>query len=260
MNKRTALVTGASGGIGRALLEHFAKDGCDLVLIARSGDKLEAIKKDLETRYSIQASVIAKDLSLEKSAREVFGELKRREIALDYLVNDAGYGLFGEFQETSLDAELKMIDLNIKALTAFTKLFLHDRADRREGGILNVASTAAFQPGPLMAVYYATKAYVLSFSEALRNELKGTGVSVTALCPGPTETSFSDRAHLQDSKLFKKGVMDAKTVAAIGYAGFKKGKAVVIPGFRNKLLAKMVPFVPREAVPSMVRKMQERES
>lgn len=256
---KTALITGASGGIGKELAVHFARDGHRLVLIARDSKKLELLKKQLEQDYQAEVLTIVKDISDQQSVKEVYEFLQENNIQVDYLVNNAGFGLYGEFVKTSLDDELNMIDLNIKSLTHLTKLFLPGMIANNGGGVLNVASTAAFQPGPLMAVYYATKAYVLSFTEALANELKDTNINVTALCPGPTETGFSNRANLQKSKLFKSGVMDVKEVASVGYKGFLLGKTVVIPGTRNKLLAHSVRFMPRKVVTSVVRNVQERE-
>lgn len=256
---KTVLITGASGGIGKELADHFARDGHRSVLIARDSKKLELLKKQLEQDYQTEILTIVKDISDQQSVKEVHEFLQENNIQVDYLVNNAGFGLYGEFADTNLDDELNMIDLNIKSLTHLTKLFLPGMIAKNGGGVLNVASTAAFQPGPLMAVYYATKAYVLSFTEALANELKGTNINITALCPGPTETGFSNRANLQESKLFKSGVMDVKEVANIGYKGFHSGKTIVIPGAQNKLLAQTVRFMPRKVVTSVVRNVQERE-
>lgn len=258
MKRQTALITGASSGIGHELAKHFAKDGYNLVLVARSEGKLDQLKSDLENQYNIQSTVIAMDLGKQEELFRLHEEIKLKNIEIDFLVNNAGFGLYGPFDETDLQDELSMIDINIKALTALTKLFLPEMKARRNGRILNVASTAAFQPGPLMAVYYATKAYVLSFTEALENELKGSGVTVTALCPGPTETGFESRANLGDSKLFKSGVMDVQSVARIGYSGLMRGKTIVIPGFKNKLLANSIRFVPRKWVTATVRSVQDR--
>lgn len=258
VNKETVLITGASSGIGKELTYRFATDQHPLVLVARSERKLNELKKDLEAKYQIPVTVIVSDLSTEEGIKEMYEFIKNEQMIVDILVNNAGFGLFGDFLETKLEDELNMIDLNVRALTHLTKLFLPEMVNRNRGGILNVASTAAFQPGPLMAVYYATKAYVLSFSEALSEEVKGTNVTVTALCPGPTQTNFSERANLGKSKLFKNGVMDVKEVADVGYKGFKEGKSVVIPGFQNKMLASSVRFMPRKMVTSVVRKVQDK--
>lgn len=202
--------------------------------------------------------MFVKDLSKPEEITALHAELKERAVEVGMLVNNAGYGLYGPFTETDLQDELAMIDLNVRALTHLTKLFLREMVERKRGRIMNVASVAAFQPGPLMAVYYATKAYVLSFTEALENELRGTGVTVTALCPGATGTGFESRANLQQSKIFRRGVMDVETVADIGYRGFLKGETVVVPGFKNKLLVGAVRFVPRKWVTSIVRRVQEK--
>ena len=202
---------------------------------------------------------VAADLSSPSSPRTIVETVAAQGREIDVLVNNAGYGLFGRFLETSLDTELDMIQVNIVALTHLTKLLVRKMVARKEGRVLNVASTAAFQPGPLMAVYYATKAYVLSFSEALANELVGTGVTVTALCPGPTKTGFQARAQMEESKLVRgKEIMTAETVARAGYAGLMKGKTVVIPGMSNKMMAQAVRFLPRNTVTKLVRNAQER--
>jgi short-subunit dehydrogenase len=253
---QTALITGASGGIGKELAVLFAKDGHDLVLVARSGDKLQRLAEDLTTRYGVSVKIMVKDLEDPEAAQQMVEELQRESITVDYLINNAGFGLYGEFLTTDLDKEAGMIDLNIKTLTILTKRFLPQMVERGQGGVLNVASTAAFQPGPLMAVYFATKAYVLSFTEALENECKGTGVKISALCPGPTQTGFGEAANMNASKLFQSGAMDVQEVAQIGYNGFLKGKPIVIPGMQNRLLAFLVRFLPRETVKGLVRQMQ----
>lgn len=256
--RKTALITGASYGIGKELAELFAKDQINLVLVARSKDVLEKLAVDLKQTYSIDAEVIASDLSKPTAAYELYEQCQQKQISIDYLVNNAGFGLYGEFLNTDLQKEIDMIEVNIKSLMVLTKLFLPHMVERGEGKILNVASMASFQPGPLMAVYYATKSFVLHFSEALANELKGTGVTVTALCPGPTETMFGKRAGLDQSKLFQRGVMDAKTVAKLGYRGFMAGKTIVIPGVMNRLSAFCIRFLPRSLVTRIVRQIQER--
>lgn len=252
---KTVLITGASDGIGRELAYKYAQDGYRLILTARNEMKLMKLAGELKNTTAI---VKAKDLSDMNQIHELFQELQEEKIQVDVLVNNAGFGLYGDFKNTSAIDELNMIDLNVKSITLLTKLFLPDMISKKSGQVLNVASTAAFQPGPLMAVYYATKAYVLSFSEAIENELKGTGVSVSVLCPGPTKTSFSERANLGQSKLFKSGVMDVKTVADAAYEGMKKRQTLIIPGFKNKILAAAVRFMPRKTVTGIVRKTQER--
>ena len=261
-SKQTALITGASGGIGLELTKEFARDGYNLVLVARSKEKLEAIAADLSKQYNISATVVAKDLSKASAPDELYNELKTQGIGIDALVNNAGFATYGKFVEIPLEQELQEMQLNMVTLTHLTKLFSKDMVERRNGKILNVASTAAFQPGPLMAVYYATKAYVLSFSEALANELEGTGVTVTVLCPGPTESGFQERAAMQDSKLVQKGgmmrMMTSPEVAKQGYEATKRGQVLVIPGFTNQVGAFLPRFTPRKLTTRIARSMQER--
>jgi short-subunit dehydrogenase len=253
----TALVTGASGGIGLELARLFAADKYDLVLVARSEDKLTQIGEELSAQFKIRARVVVSDLARAGSPREIFAELEAANVPVDVLVNNAGFGSYGLFADADERAQIEMLQVNVVALTHLTKLFLPAMIARKAGRVMNVASTAAFQPGPLMAVYYASKAYVLSFSEALANELAGTNVTVTALCPGPTETGFVAAAGLERSKLFEANVMDARTVAVAGYRGMNEGKAVVIPGLRNSLMARAVSFAPRKLVTKVVRRVQE---
>lgn len=254
--RQTALITGASNGIGLELAKLFARDGHDLVLVARSEDKLRELATEMERTHGISALVIAKDLSDPAAPAEVYEQVQAAGIRIDVLVNNAGYGSFGLFAETDLDFELKMIRLNIESLTHLSKRYVRDMIAQKSGRILNVASTASFQPGPLMAVYYASKAYVLSFSEALANELTGTGVTVTALCPGATASGFQEMANMQNSKLVQGAIMDAKTVAEIGYRGLLEGRTVVIPGLTNKVMATSTRFMPRKLVTKIVRTIQ----
>jgi len=255
----TALITGASGGIGYELAKLFAKDHYNLVLVARSGPKLEQFADELQRQFGISAKPIALDLGTQPAPQFLFDQLQREGVALDILVNNAGYGRYGEFAQMPLEECLGQIQLNIMALTALTKLFVGPMRERRSGRIMNVASTAGFQPGPLMAVYYATKAYVISFSEALANELRGSGVMVTCLCPGATETGFAKEAGNDRSRLFAQlRPMDAKTVARSGYRGLMKGKTLVIPGVRNWLTAESVRFAPRKMVTALSRWISEK--
>src|SRR6266568_282065 len=257
--KTVALITGASEGIGRELAKCFAGHKHHLILVARSEEKLKRLAGEISTAHGVCGSSIVQDLSDPDGAPNVRKRVQELSLAVDFLVNNAGVGTYGLFAETDLERELRMMQLNMVSLTALTKLFLPEMLKRRQGRILNVASTAAFQPGPLMAVYYASKAYVLSFSEALANELRGTGVNVTALCPGPTESGFQKRANMEDSKLFSgRKIMDAATVARAGYRGLMAGKTVVIPGIRNRLLVETIRFSPRSMVTQIVRNMQER--
>ncbi|MFK4302493.1 MULTISPECIES: SDR family oxidoreductase [unclassified Paenibacillus] len=257
--RKTVLITGVSGGIGKELADRFAKDGYDLVLVARSESKLVELGKEYKKKYDTRATVIAKDVASHGVPEEIFAELKEKGIVVDYLVNNAGFGLFGTFLETKLEEETNMIDVNIKALTIMTKLFVPDMVKRGEGGVMNVASLVAFFPGPMMSVYYATKAYVLSFTEALENELNGTGVTVTALCPGLTSTGFVDRSGMGASKLFQNGaIMEAGQVAEEGYRGFLRGKTFIMPGARNRLMKFIPRLLPRKLVTRMVRFTQNR--
>ena len=259
MNK-IALVTGGSGGIGYELAKYAAKDGYDLLLVARSVDKLKQIAQDFSDSFQIEVHVIQQDLSLQGAAEKVYAEASAIDGNIEILINNAGFASFGPFTETELEPELAMMQLNMIALTHLTKLFLPNMVERGSGKIMNVASTAAFQPGPLMAVYYATKAYVLSFSEAIAEELDETGISVTALCPGPTETGFQSRADMEDSKLVSgRDIMSAEKVAETGYRAMMSGKRVVIPGTMNKIMAASIRFTPRKLVTGIVKKMQERE-
>ncbi len=249
----SVLVTGATSGIGYALAKLFARDGHDLVLVARSRERLEEIGKELGGPAGIAPKLIPKDLSRPRAAEEIFDELRRASIPIGVLVNCAGFGTYGPFVETDIVAEREMMELNMVALTELTKLAVRQMIRRGEGRILNVASTAAFQPGPRMSVYYATKAYVLSFSEALSNELGGTGVTVSTLCPGPTRTGFGGRARMERARVYRTGVMDAAVVAEAGYRGLKKGRAVIVPGLRNKLMALAARLGPRRLVVAIAR-------
>ena len=256
--KQTVLITGASGGIGLELAKVFAREGFDLCLVARDAQKLGQIQKDLSAEHSVSVQIIAKDLASPSAAEELFDEVRKRPLSVDILVNNAGVGSFGAFAETELSTHEQLMFLNMVSLTQLTRLFLGPMIDKKYGKILNVASTAAFQPGPLMAVYYASKAYVLHLSEALSNELKGTGITVTALCPGATRTGFQERANMGGSKLFRSGVMDSKTVAEQGYRDLMRGKTISIPGLKNKLLAFSTRLTPRGLVTRVVRAIQSR--
>lgn len=254
-NRPTALITGASGGIGADLADLFARDGYDVVLVARSEEKLRQLAERLQG-FGASAQVIVADLAKPDAAVDVVRQLHGE---VDALVNNAGFGIVGPFAETDGAKELEMIQVNIAALTHLTKLILPGMVARKRGRILNVASTAAFQPGPLMAVYYASKAYVLSFSEALAEELSGSGVTVTALCPGPTETGFAEAAAMTDTRLFSTSKpADSKAVARTGYEAMKRGKRVVIHGLRNGMMAQLVRVSPRSVVTKIVRRLQER--
>ena len=253
---KTALITGGSGGIGHELAKLFAKDHYNLVLVARSADKLARVGDELQRQFGISTKVVPLDLTASPAPQFLFDQLRQEEIAIDILVNNAGYGVFGELAKIPSEQELGQIQLNVAALTQLTKLFLVPMLERHAGRILNVASTAGFQPGPLMAVYYATKAYVISFSEALANELKDSGVTVTCLCPGVTDTGFQGRAGTEKTLLFKAmRPMDAKTVARDGYRGLMAGKTLVISGLRNWLVTEALRVSPRRLVTAVSRKL-----
>jgi short-subunit dehydrogenase len=257
--ENTALITGASNGIGLELAKIFASKGSNLVLVARSKSKLDDLKSELESKYKVNVLVIAKDLSAANSAQEVYEETTQKGIRIEYLINNAGFGDFGMFAETDWNKELQMINLNITTLTQFTKLYLQDMLKRRSGRIMNVASTAAFQSGPTMAIYCATKAYVLSFSEAISNEVSDKGVTVTALCPGATESGFQAAAAMDESELFKgKKLPTSKEVAEYGYQSMMKGKTVAIHGMMNYIMANSVRFTPRALVLKITRKILDK--
>lgn len=254
----TALITGASGGFGADFARLFAQDGYDLVLIARSEGKLKQLAQELVSQHGIRALVIAQDLTAAAAPQQIFDQLQTAGVQVDVLINNAGFASYGLFHELDMNKELELVQLNVKTLVHLTRLFLPGMVQRGRGRVLNVASTAAFQPGPLMANYYASKAYVLSFSEALANELEGTGVTTTCLCPGPTRTGFQDRAAMQESKLVQGGLMDSMTVARQGYAGLVAGKTIIVPGFQNWIGTFLPRFVPRKMATRLVRNLQER--
>lgn len=239
--KKTALITGATSGLGYEFVQLLAKEQYNLIVVARNEEKLLSIKSEFPL---LNVTTIPMDLSKPGSVRKLVEEIQEKELQVDVLINNAGFGLLGKFDELNVEKQLEMIQLNISALTELTHAFLPQMKKQKFGQIMNVASTAAFQPGPMMAVYYATKAYVLSFSEALVEELAGTGVTVTTLCPGATKTNFGSVANVEKTKMFSKA-MDATTVAALGYNGMKNGKRVVITGSSNKIGATAAKFLPR---------------
>ena len=254
MPRRTALVTGASGGIGLELAKLLAADDHDLVLVARSYAKLEEIAAGFRERHGISVNCIAKDLSHPHAGLELFEQVRH----CDVLVNNAGFATHGKFAESDWAIELQQIQLNIVTLTELTRLFLPGMVAQKFGRVLNVASTAGFQPGPLMAVYYASKSYVLLFSEAIAEELRGSGVTVTCLAPGATQTGFQERAKMGDVPLFRVAVADATSVARAGYNAMKRGKPLVIPGLKNKVLAFSTKVSPRAVVTKISRAVIER--
>ena len=253
-----ALITGASSGIGLELAKLFARESHDLALVARSYDTLKEVAQNLQQTYGVQVKFYAKDLSVSSAPEEIFEALQSEGGNIDVLVNNAGFGWRGEFASMELTDALEMIQVNITTLTHLTRLFLPGMIQRKRGKILQVASTAAFQPGPLMALYYASKAYVLSFSEALSEELRGTGVTVMALCPGPTATNFGKRAGFANEKILG-GLMsmNASTVAMDGYKGLMKGKSLVVSGWRNRLGTQLIRFLPRKLPMRLIKKVQQ---
>lgn len=251
---KTALITGASGGIGYHLAEEFAARKHDLILTARSEAKLNELAARLEKVHKINVRVIAADLAAPGGAEELFNACKDERV--EYLINNAGFGDFAFFQAAERRKIESMMQLNMRALTQLSRLFLPGMLERKHGGILNVASTAAFVPGPYMAVYHATKAYVLSFTEGVANELNGTGVWASALCPGPTKSGFQSGANLGDSGMVKnKKLPSSKEVAVYGYKAFMNKKVVAIHGFGNKFLMLSIRFTPRWIVRAIIRRM-----
>jgi uncharacterized protein len=254
---KTAVITGASSGIGLEFAKVFASRKNNLVLVARNEEKLMALANELTASNGIAVKVIPADLSKMEEVQKIYDTCKNDNIQVEYLINNAGFGDYGFFAESDWAKTEEMIDLNVKSLTKMCRLFISDMIQRKSGKILNVASTAAFQPGPTMAVYYATKSYVLLFSEAIYNELKSTGVSVTCLCPGATQSGFQAAARLEESKLVKgKKLPSSAEVALFGYKAMMGNKMTVIHGAKNYFLANSVRFAPRKLVVSIARLMQ----
>lgn len=248
-SEQWALVTGASQGIGLELARCFARDGINLVLVARSTARLQQLAQAWRGQYQIQVMPVALDLIHTQAPDELYKAVTDAGIRISYLVNNAGVGLFGPYQDTEIEREHEMILLNCVALTRLTKLFLGDMLTQKQGRILNLASTASFQPGPYQAVYFASKSYVLSYSEAIAEDLAKTGITVTALCPGLTASGFVERAEMGDSGFVKRsGIASAERVAGMGYRAMHKGKRVAIPGILNVLFALAPRFVPRRLV------------
>ncbi len=244
--KETVLITGASSGIGLELAKCFAADGCRLVLVARNTEALEELAKELRRAHDVEAIVLTADLSLPETPKRIFADLSARKITVDVLVNNAGFGANGAFAEVSLPRQLEMLQVNIASLTELTGLFLPGMIERKRGGILNVGSVAGFMPGPGMAVYFATKAFVLSFTEALAEELIGTGLNVSVLCPGATESNFSNVARGTKSRQLKTPKMTSEAVAILGHRAFRKGRVTAVTGISNKLFVFMTRIFPRQ--------------
>jgi short-subunit dehydrogenase len=255
---KTALITGASSGIGKELARIHAENGGNLIIVARRGENLIELKNELEKKHNIQVRTLIKDLSIVGSAKEIYEEVKALNIQVDYLINNAGFGLRGKFYELDWARQLQMINLNMVSLTELMYLFLPEMIGRNEGKILNVSSTAAFFPGPLQAIYYATKSYVNFLSNAVSEELHETNISVSTLMPGATETEFAKTADMEKSSMFAQTV-SARSVAQAGYDGMLEGKLNVISGltFSQKAMVSMIPFIPKKVMLKQVRQMQE---
>ena len=256
---KTALITGASSGIGLELAHLFARDGYRLVLVARNRAALRALANELQSRYNAEVWISPKDLAHPAAPLELYQELQESGVVLDVLVNNAGFGARESFLQSDWNNDAEMLQVNIVALTHLTKLFL-PQIRAREGKLLNVASTAAFLPGPFMAVYYASKAFVLHFTEALAEELSSTRATVTCLCPGPVKTGFQKRANISDSNLLNGGLLvEVGEVARIGYEGMKRGKRLVIPGWKNRVAIEALRASPRVMMAKTVRRLHEKK-
>lgn len=251
-----ALVTGASRGLGLELARCLAADGRPVVLVARSEDRLRRVARDLSDAHGVEARVEARDLADPATPGSLAASVKAAGIDVEVLVNNAGFGDFAPFHTADRARNLEIVQINVTALTHLTRLFLPSMVEGGRGRILNMASLAAFVPGPLMAVYYASKAYVLSFSEAIAEEVRGTGVTVTCLCPGPTETGFQERAGMEDSGLLRAGLSDPSVVARKGYRAMLRGERVAVPGFLNRIMVFFVRFMPRALLARTVAKVQ----
>lgn len=256
---RVALITGASSGIGKDLAHIHAEKGGDLVVVARRKEKLQDLKNTLESEYDNNVTVIPKDLIEPGACEEIFDFVSQSDIEVDYLINNAGFGGHGKFHEQDMELQQRMIDLNIKALTKLTRLFLPGMVQRNQGRILQVASTAGLIPGPLQAVYFATKSYVLSLSQAIAEEVSDTKVTSTALCPGATETEFVKQANLEGTKLIESGMETSRSVAEKGYKAMIRGKLIEITDLKLQLtLDWVVPLMPRSMVLKTTRAIQEK--
>ena len=252
----TALITGASSGIGLELAKIFAQSGHNLILVARSESKLNKLREELVQQHSVHVEMIIADLAKADAAAQLVDEVNKRKLVVDILINNAGFGELGKFSEISTDRQINMIQLNVVTLVHLTRLLLPEMLKRKSGGILNVGSTAAFQPGPNMAVYYATKAFVLSFSEAIHEELQGSGVKVVCLSPGPTETGFGKDSGLDKAKMFTANVMSAAKVASVGAKAFESNRAIAVPGWKNWLGTLLTRVAPRAITRKLVKKLQ----
>jgi uncharacterized protein len=255
--KKYAVVTGATSGIGKEIARLLAKDQYNLIIVGRKQDELNNVANELKLESNIEVKTLEKDLFSNDAAFEVYDEVKAQGLEIDVLVNDAAQGQYGLFVDNDIRRELDIIQLNISAVVILTKLFLKDMVARGEGKILNVASIAGKVPGPYQAVYHGTKAFVHSFSESIRSELKDTGVTITSLLPGPTDTDFFNKADMQDSKIVQQGMSDPADVAKDGYDALMAGEDMVISGFKNKVQVGMSNLTPDSMVADMMKKQQE---
>jgi short-subunit dehydrogenase len=242
---RTVLITGASSGIGLEFAKLFASDHDNLILVARRVYKLKKLAEELSSKYSISVNIISKDLSIPSAPIEIFKELQEKSIHIDILINNAGTQVYGKFHQTDPEQELRLLQVNLIAVTQLTKQAVASMMKRGSGKILNIGSTGSFASAPLNAIYCATKSYVLHFSEGIAGDLEGTGITVTALCPGATRSEFAEKANILHTRMFRFMVMDAGRVAKVGYQALLKGKKVAVPGFYNKLLVSSIRFTPR---------------
>lgn len=255
---KTALITGATRGIGYDLAKIFAMESHNLVLVSRNEQKLRDIQYDFSVRYKIDVHIIAKDLSKDHAATQIFKEVMDKKISVDVLINNAGVGDFSLFSDEDLGRITRMLHLNIVSLTELTRLFIPQMVERKEGRIMNVSSLAAFLPGPYMAVYYASKAYVKSFSEAIANELKDTGVTVTALCPGLTKTGFQENVGGEKTRMARMNLLaSSESVAKYAYKAMYEGKEVAVPGIINNSIAMTSRIIPAKIKSSVIRMIQE---
>ncbi len=254
--RERVLLTGASSGIGLELAKCFAAEGCDVVIVARRAERLLWLAEELKGSYGVDATVLTEDLADREAPARLAAALESQDKPIDVVVNNAGFGMRGRFHELSLDRQLAMLQLNITSLVELTHRLLAGIHSRGRGGVLNVASTAAFQPGPNMAVYYASKAFVLSFTEAVREGLRDSGLHICCLCPGPTKSEFAELADMDDSRLFRRGAMTAADVARAGHRGYRANRAVTVPGLANKLGAQASRLLPRALMRRLVARLQ----
>lgn len=260
-NDKTALITGASSGIGFELAKILVQDGYDLVIVSQNHETLQTATDKLHKLHSgAKILPLVKDLSSPSSPQEIYNIINQNKIKIDILINNAGFQVYGNFHEVDLEESLAQISVNLIAIVKLTRLFLNDMTANKYGKILNIASTGSFIPCPLIAVYAATKAFILSFSEALSEELKNSGVTVTALCPGPTNTNFAQKAKIENTNLFSGKTMTPKSVARIGYKALKSEKTTVIAGIQNKMLVQSIRILPRRMLISISRKLMEKRN